>query len=483
LGKEEESLREPSSDLKSRVDELTHENRQLRSQLTDAQTNLALTKSELISLKQNYDEKSHELDSERSTLVEYIKEQDNLTRQVHLLIDANKKLHDANDDLRAELENSRTNNKRPYQPGRARMRSAEILRQYFMDSSPISTISRNSTMADEFCLTGADPFRRHLLPAQESCEEDSIQGDDSGRSTLRSELRDFDSEYDPNSLVDDDATSIASSRKRQRRSQNVDDSMSEAMESGEEMELGADEDEVDGFHLQRPLSVTSESSSHRARVRRNMANVPQHISGEPERMYKVVLAGDAAVGKSSFIMRLCKNKFVGNLHSTLGVDFQTKVIQVDGRIIALQLWDTAGQERFRSIAKSYFRRADGVLLLYDTTYERSFLNVRDWIECIEESATQKIPIMMCGNKTDLRAEIERREEGRTVVKTEDGQRLAKQFEALFIETSAKEGNNIYEACIELARMLRTNEDIEVQNVGMTLNDLKSADKSKKLNCC
>ena len=65
----------------------------------------------------------------------------------------------------------------------------------------------------------------------------------------------------------------------------------------------------------------------------------------PERMYKVVLCGDAAVGKSSFILRLCKNKFIRNLHSTLGVDFQTKIIDVDGRAIALQLWDTAGQER------------------------------------------------------------------------------------------------------------------------------------------
>ena len=70
-----------------------------------------------------------------------------------------------------------------------------------------------------------------------------------------------------------------------------------------------------------------------------------NVVGEPERIYKVVLAGDAAVGKSSFIMRLCKNKFVNNLNSTLGVDFQTKTIKVDGRIIALQLWDTAGQER------------------------------------------------------------------------------------------------------------------------------------------
>ena len=69
-----------------------------------------------------------------------------------------------------------------------------------------------------------------------------------------------------------------------------------------------------------------------------------------------------------------------------GVDFQMKTIDVDDRVTSLQLWDTAGQERFRSIAKSYFRRADGVLLLYDCTYERSFINVRDWIEAIEVRA-------------------------------------------------------------------------------------------------
>ena len=68
---------------------------------------------------------------------------------------------------------------------------------------------------------------------------------------------------------------------------------------------------------------------------------------------------------------------------SVGVDFQTKTLEVDGRVIALQLWDTAGQERFRSIAKSYFRRADGVLLLYDCTYERSFINLREWITAIE----------------------------------------------------------------------------------------------------
>ncbi|ELT94782.1 hypothetical protein CAPTEDRAFT_160577 [Capitella teleta] len=202
-------------------------------------------------------------------------------------------------------------------------------------------------------------------------------------------------------------------------------------------------------------------------------------------MYKIVLAGDAAVGKSSFIMRLCKNKFVNNLNSTLGVDFQTKVIEVDGRVIALQLWDTAGQERFRSIAKSYFRRADGVLLLYDCSYERSFINLRDWVEAVEpytfkEGTASKIPLMIAGNKTDLRREFEA--EGRRCVRTDEGHRLAREYDALFIETSAKEGDYILEAVTELARLLRTTEDLEVRNVGMQLQDY-GKESRKSVSCC
>ena len=106
-------------------------------------------------------------------------------------------------------------------------------------------------------------------------------------------------------------------------------------------------------------------------------------TGPPDRTYKVVFAGDAAVGKTSFINRITKGTFITNLSSTLGVDFQVKTIRVDERNVALQLWDTAGQERFRSVTRSYFRRADGVMLLYDVTNERSFLSVRQWIESID----------------------------------------------------------------------------------------------------
>ncbi|XP_022250748.1 ras and EF-hand domain-containing protein-like isoform X3 [Limulus polyphemus] len=163
-------------------------------------------------------------------------------------------------------------------------------------------------------------------------------------------------------------------------------------------------------------------------------------NGPQDRTYKVVFVGDAAVGKSSLIIRLSKGVFVENLTSTLGVDFYMKYLRVDGRNIAVQLWDTAGQERFRSITQSYFRKADGIMLVYDCTNEHSFLNVRQWIDAVDVScfytmmalhansptrdvASQRIPVVILANKTDQRKMAQA--EKRCCVSTEDGQKLAK----------------------------------------------------------
>uniref|UniRef100_A0A915J7T2 Ras and EF-hand domain-containing protein n=1 Tax=Romanomermis culicivorax TaxID=13658 RepID=A0A915J7T2_ROMCU len=109
-------------------------------------------------------------------------------------------------------------------------------------------------------------------------------------------------------------------------------------------------------------------------------------SNGPERIFKVVCVGDSGVGKTCFLHRFCHNKFRQTFSATIGVDFQVKSLNIDGRIIALQLWDTAGQERFRSITKQYFRKADGVLLVYDVTSELSFLNMRNWMQSVKVSA-------------------------------------------------------------------------------------------------
>ncbi|XP_016088534.1 ras and EF-hand domain-containing protein-like [Sinocyclocheilus grahami] len=167
-------------------------------------------------------------------------------------------------------------------------------------------------------------------------------------------------------------------------------------------------------------------------------------------VYRLVLAGDAGSGKSSFLLRLSLNEFRGDIQTTLGVDFQIKKMLVDGEKTNLQIWDTAGQERFRSIARSYFRKAHGVLLLYDVTSESSFLNVREWVQQIRESTDEDIPMCIIGNKVDLRAE---RPEG-SCVSAFHGEKLAMAYNALFCEASAKEGTNVIEAVLHLAREVK-----------------------------
>lgn len=503
-------LEEQVNNVKLKLDELTVENRRLRSELTDAQTNLALVRSELATVRQQHKDKCQELSMEKQTVMDYIKEQDNLTRQLHLLHDANKQLHDTNDDLRLAIESRRQGHRpsvasatssTPNTCGKDRRGS--VMSEYFLghrsgtpsirscNLSPASSVVEEP-ISRQLSVSNSSYSPRHFpgrLPRDETCEEDNIADDlDSGHSTLR-EHNDLDTESEAH--YDDDLYRHRMFTPKPPTNRLVEET--DEPESHDETEAeSVFPNDNRALQLQTRLgapSIRSSRASLRSRESRNsrlrrMTASQESIgsskaSRDPERMYKIVLAGDAAVGKSSFIMRLCKGKFVPNLSSTLGVDFQTKVLEVDGRTIALQLWDTAGQERFRSIAKSYFRRADGVLLLYDCSYERSFMSVREWVDSIEEGAQKKVPIMLCGNKSDLRAEAEK--QGRKVVNFEEGQRLAREFEGLFIETSAKEGSNIVDAVTELSRLLMASEDFELVTSGLQLKT-ESA-KKKSSFCC
>ncbi|PAV63218.1 hypothetical protein WR25_27031 [Diploscapter pachys] len=121
----------------------------------------------------------------------------------------------------------------------------------------------------------------------------------------------------------------------------------------------------------------------------------------PDRIFKVVFVGDSAVGKTCFLHRFCYNRFKPLFNATIGVDFTVKTVQLKGRFIALQLWDTAGQERFRSITKQYFRKADGVILMFDVTSEQSFLNVRNWITSVKAGVDESTVMCLVGNKVDI----------------------------------------------------------------------------------
>ncbi|NXB94652.1 RAB44 protein, partial [Vidua chalybeata] len=168
-------------------------------------------------------------------------------------------------------------------------------------------------------------------------------------------------------------------------------------------------------------------------------------SCSPDRIFKVVFVGNSSVGKSSFIHRFCYDRFLAELNATIGIDYQVKSLMVDNTQIALQLWDTAGQERFQSITKQYFRKADGILVMYDIMAECSFLAVRNWMSSVQEGIEDGAVVFLLGNKLDA---VKR--ETRKVPKVE-GERLAKEYKAVFYECSAMTGHNIMEPMLHMAR--------------------------------
>ncbi|XP_057899688.1 ras and EF-hand domain-containing protein [Melospiza georgiana] len=449
--------REDVVELKKRIHDMLLENQRLRKDLLEAQTNIAFLQSELDTLKSEYADQSLNTERDLEIIREYTEDRDNLERQIEILQSANRKLHDSNDGLRSALENSFSKYNRSLRlantsPGSTISRSSPKFNGEHSPLNPRYDRSSHSSCVDEDydSLALCDPMQRI------NCEVDSLPEScfDSGLSTLRDS-----NEYD--SEVEYRHQRIFQSSQCIQEGFGGDASDTDVPEiRDEEGYSPANSTAVLDWKPSRPVSRSSSVASTRKYI---SALTPQSDAAEctpkypsTEKTYKIVLAGDAAVGKSSFLMRLCKNEFQGNTSATLGVDFQMKRLIVDGEPTVLQLWDTAGQERFRSIAKSYFRRADGVLLLYDVTCEKSFINVREWVDMIEDATHENIPIMMVGNKADLRQDIT--EQGQKCVPINYGEKLAMTYNALFCETSAKDGSNIVEAVLHLAREVRKRSD-------------------------
>ncbi|XP_009890044.1 PREDICTED: ras-related protein Rab-44 [Charadrius vociferus] len=171
---------------------------------------------------------------------------------------------------------------------------------------------------------------------------------------------------------------------------------------------------------------------------------------DPDHVYNVLFVGNSHVGKTSFLYRLHANTFNPHLTTTVGLDYQVTTLVVDNKCFALRLWDSAGTERYHSIAKQFFRKADGVVLMYDITSEHSFSDVWYWLSCIQEGAKDRVAILLLGNKTDCAAERQ--------VPTKEGERLAKEHQLMFYECSAASGHNVSESMVGLIRLLKVHED-------------------------
>jgi len=163
-------------------------------------------------------------------------------------------------------------------------------------------------------------------------------------------------------------------------------------------------------------------------------------------LVKLLIIGDSKVGKSSIVLQFVDSKFDPTCAATIGVDFRTKILTIDNEKIKVDVWDTAGQERFRTITKSYYRSAMGVLLVYDVTDINSFGSIRDWLRDIKTNASEDMVIMLVGNKIDKETE--------RVISHEEGAALAREIGCPFFETSAVTGKNIMEAFKSMSKLCK-----------------------------
>ncbi|XP_037308589.1 ras and EF-hand domain-containing protein isoform X2 [Pungitius pungitius] len=433
--------KEEMETLNRRISDLSQQNEDLRTSLLQAQTDSAVLHSELDKLKNMYADQKAQHKRESDELKRMVMEYQSYSNQIQILQETNKKLYDSNDGLRSALASEAVAAKRSLSPqNEIPARRMKPLRQSTLNhGSPEQDPSKSSyshvaTWADKYLDSGVS------LPMDTAESSGSDYDSDDGGASVETMHHSY-------SCVPSDV-------------------------------------EISEMKPEAPEKARSKASSLASSLRRRLSafstkplEADLSETTEPAPMFRLVLAGDAGAGKSSFLLRLTLNDFRGDIPTTLGVDFQIKRMLVDGEKTSLQIWDTAGQERFRSIARSYFRKAHGVLLLYDVTSESSFLNVRAWMEQIQESTEDKIPMCVIGNKVDLREQLP---EG-SCVSSLHGEKLAKAYGALFCETSAKEGTNVVETVLHLAREVK--KSVKLRRQSGSAVRLSPSNPKKTLNAC
>ena len=192
---------------------------------------------------------------------------------------------------------------------------------------------------------------------------------------------------------------------------------------------------------------------------------------EYDYIFKVLLIGNSDVGKSSLILRYVDQIWNDVFVPTIGVDFKVKSLEVDKKLVKMQIWDTAGQERFRNVISSYFKGAHGILLIYDITAKDSFKELENWLGEVERNANSQVLKILIGNKCDL--------EDRREISKDEGEAFAMRNGMQFMETSAKLNTNVNEAFEALAKIM-----VESSNKRNVINFEKKTikvDKGANLN--
>ena len=188
---------------------------------------------------------------------------------------------------------------------------------------------------------------------------------------------------------------------------------------------------------------------------------------------KLLLIGNACVGKTLITQKFIDNTFSKNTVNTIGVDLQSKIIDINGKKVKFLIWDTAGEERMKTMTYSYYRGCHVILIVFDVTDENSFKCISKWVECVDKFAKSNVLRVLVGNKTDL--------EEKRVISNEVGKKLAEQYGLKYYEISALKIVGLKEMFEDVAK-----EYVEIYEQKAYKNfQLKNIDagKKKKRKCC
>ena len=196
-------------------------------------------------------------------------------------------------------------------------------------------------------------------------------------------------------------------------------------------------------------------------------------------LFKYIIIGDSAVGKSNILLRYIHDKFNEEFQSTIGVEFGAKNLKIEDKIYRIQIWDTAGQETFRSITRAYYKNSVCACVVYDITNKNSFQNIKSWIEDCKKQSPKTVLLILVGNKVDL--------EDKRQVSKESAESLAEKYGVKYMEVSAKDNINIDELFLDTVKTLlekhlkQKSNDIPMQtsNNNVVLN----SKPIKKKKCC
>ncbi|CAD8136030.1 unnamed protein product [Paramecium pentaurelia] len=206
-----------------------------------------------------------------------------------------------------------------------------------------------------------------------------------------------------------------------------------------------------------------------------MSSLAKKAQDPYEQLIKILLLGNSGVGKTQILLRYSENNFRTGYMCTIGVDFKIKKLQVDEKVVKMQIWDTAGQERYQTLTQNFYKGAMGILLVFALNNKDSLKDIDKWMNQIKQHTNENIIKVLIGNKADIKERC---------ISNEEAQSLATKYGIPYFETSAKDGTNINEVFLQVAKLIKNqHQDQQLNGNPNKLLQIHQEEKKLDSSCC